>query len=111
LGEYTNEWSVGATYFKGTNYLAETRTMYELFCYLGDLQIDDEDGPIQIWTDHKRLVGILNKQTLTHTDYAQDYGYIIKKIVEIRENLKFRTDVQHVQRDKNLSPYFIEDSP
>ena len=44
--------------------------MYKLLVYLGNLNNDTKDGLIEILSENKKLVSILNKRTLTYTDYV-----------------------------------------
>jgi len=73
--------------------------LYKFFIYLHDANIDAVGSEIKIYTGHKRLSGMLNKNQLTHTYCEQDGGYLLRKILDVRDALKFKAVVHHIRRD------------
>jgi len=92
---------------EGTAYLAEARTMLEVFRRINTLDILSE-GKISIIMDNKRLQRILTNDKHNHTDMTQDTGAVIKEIIEVKNQLTFLIDILHVSRNDHHHNFFLQ---
>ena len=71
----TNTWQMN------TACAAEARIMLELFEMIKDKQIDKNYRGIQIMSDNKRLMSMINKTNHAANEMANDAGDIISRII------------------------------